>query len=140
MDELKRKQRECDKIWGALLVTAVLIVPGVPLVLFLTAPWMEWNRQYWSPLAFNSRAWKESDPNSSSPDHSVRQRMLLDLIKQHKLVGRSKSDIRQLLGEPAQVAKDNCWYYDLAPLGLDMLYMHISFKGEFVDFYKLKST
>jgi hypothetical protein len=72
-------------------------------------------REYLSRIPFNSTAWKNADMADSK--NPVRLRMVDDLLKRHRLVGRTRAEVEQLLGPPTETGKfgDYDYAYWLGP-------------------------
>lgn len=89
-------------------------------------------REYWNRIPFDSATWKsEESMNWSNP---VRLRMVDDLMRKHKLVGRTKVEINELLGLPAKTGYFSSYdyVYWLGPersfIGIDSEWLAIRFK------------
>lgn len=85
-------------------------------------------KSYMESTNFNSTEWK----NHLNDQDSVKQKMLLDLLSQHKLIGMTVKDINQLLGSPPKNSyfEDYDYVYWLGPergLGVDSEWLCIKF-------------
>lgn len=60
-----------------------------------------------SDLRFNREGWKE---RGDLGQHVNRERMLDDLLDNHRLDGASQAEILELLGAPSGYDRDEMWY------------------------------
>lgn len=77
---------------------------------------------------FDSAGWK--NPKSTSGEFSVRQRMVNNLIAQNRLIGLTKRQVTDLLGQPEFVVHREC-YYDL---GLESGWLKIDNESLVLEF------
>lgn len=109
-----------------LLLAAILVAAYLLIVGFLIfGPTV---KSYLQLTSFDSTQWK----NHLNDQDSIKQKMLRDLLSQHKLIGMSVEDINQLLGSPPKTSyfKDYDYVYWLGPergLGVDSEWLCLKF-------------
>lgn len=86
-------------------------------------------KSYTQQTSFDSTQWK----NNLDGQDSVKQKMLQNLLTQHKLIGMTVEDINQLLGAPPKTSyfRDYDYVYWLGPergLGVDSEWLCIKFR------------
>jgi len=91
-------------------------------------------KSYFYKVPFDSTQWKASTDSSNK----VKQRMLPDLLKKHKLMGLKVEEINQLLGKPpnSNYFKDYDYVYWLGPergMGVDSEWLGIKFSNGVVE-------
>lgn len=149
MPEQRNHQRQdTGPAWSSFSKFIVVIVL-LPVCLVIVAvsfliivPYLDQTRQYWSPIPFDSKQWKSAGanaPDSRAYTAAARQRMLLDLVNRCQLIGKTETEVRELLGSPTHGVLPELWY-DVAPFGLDTLYLKLFFKNGKVQSYQLHST
>ncbi len=63
---------------------------------------------YSQRLSFDSQAWKASLADNQSED-PIRLRMVDDLLRKHRLIGLSRSEVLDFLGQPPPTDKFSDW-------------------------------
>lgn len=82
-----------------MVLGVALLFMAFPMVIAL--PWLvDSAREYWSREPFVSERWKASADSDQA--HPLRIRMVDDLLRKHRLIGQTRSEIEQLLGVPPQ--------------------------------------
>lgn len=110
-----------------LWVLAIVIASYILLVAFIVSgPQL---KSYIEQTPFDSTEWKKSTHRSDN----VKQKMVHDLLKNHKLEGMSVEDIDKLLGKPpvTDYFKDYDYVYWLGPergMGVDSEWLGIKFQ------------
>jgi hypothetical protein len=87
-------------------------------------------KSYFQQTSFDSVQWKASLETGDT----IKQRMVSNLLSQHKLVGMRVEEIDQLLGRPHETSyfKDYDYLYWLGPertMGVDSEWLGIKFKS-----------
>lgn len=90
-------------------------------------------RDYFNRTEFNSEKWKSWEESES--ELALRWDMITDLKTDYKLVGMTKKEIVNLLGEPDDLGKDYYSYY-LGLLGIDTGRLVLNFKDGVVVKYE----
>jgi hypothetical protein len=97
------------------LAALFLVALGLGLCGLVTRPFFgDAVEEYFSRVPFDSAAWKAAEPDVANP---VRLRMVDDLLRRHRLVGKGKAEIDELLGRPTQTGHfaDYDYVYWLGP-------------------------
>ena len=86
-------------------------------------------KSYLQQTSFESTQWK----NHLDDQDRIKQKMLRDLLSQHKLIGMTVENINQLLGSPPKTSyfRDYDYVYWLGPengLGVDSEWLCIKFR------------
>jgi hypothetical protein len=117
-----------------MLLGVALLFMAFPVVISL--PWLvDGTREYWAREPFVSARWKASLDADSNRVHQLRVRMVDDLLRKHRLVGQTRSEIEQLLGIPPNTPyfRNDYLVYWLGPRGLmsvDSEWLCIKFGGD----------
>jgi|GEM_PF-3307597 len=85
-------------------------------------------------IAFDSEKWKNWELKSS--ENHLRYDMSDDLVENYNLVGKSRQDILNLLGDPDSIKKGlkEKYFYNLGPCrrGIDFGVLYIYFENDLV--------
>lgn len=108
----------------------ILITIGAAVVLLAIA-WLM-GRPYTSsfPRAFDSAVWKAAD-TAAYPSDKTRCGMIADLQLRIGLVGKSRSELSNLLGEPVSVSGDpSASYWPLCPSFVDVWVLRVRWEND----------
>ncbi len=116
-----------------MVLGVALLFMAFPMVIAL--PWLvDSAREYWAREPFVSERWKASADSDQA--HPLRIRMVDDLLRKHRLIGQTRSEIEQLLGVPPKTPYFHNYdlVYCLGPerglMSIDSEWLCIRFGGD----------
>jgi outer membrane protein assembly factor BamE (lipoprotein component of BamABCDE complex) len=83
---------------------------------------------------FDANAWRNPASNAGTPGRLTQRQHLADsLVTCKLLVGKTRDQVRALLGRPSFRPAQTRWYFDVGPdrdIGLDREQLYVQFSGQ----------
>lgn len=83
---------------------------------------------------FDASAWRNPASSAGTPGHLTQRQHLADsLVSCKLLVGKTRKQVRKLLGRPSFRPAQTRWYFDVGPdrdIGLDREQLYVQFSAQ----------